>query len=506
MISHIKRRILPFTALGLTICLRAATVHAEPVPAGSTEAPPADLRPESQTPAGASAEPPPAAAPPVAPAAASNEAVLRALEENKKALGEAQQRIEELSSEVEGSAAQAETEKDDSRLKLYGFMDMGVQRIWVPEGAAIAAVLNSANATSFVVGNLNLYVDAQPVPGWRGLLEVRFTNAPQGEVSNYGGIAGTFKRTTTQQYDPHAATSNAPMWGGYTVIERAHIDWTDHELFKLRVGNFFTPFGIWNTDHGTPTLISLLLPQLIAFGQFPIRQTGLMVYGSKVTGGWELGYNATLTNGRQELSNFAFDDNRGFGGRLYANREDGDFTIKVGFSGYTGRVRDKEIDVVGLSPGVQLSSHSTFEYREIAGGADLSIDAGPTRIRAEGSVRRVQYDSGKHEANQGLGAPGATQANRFATSAYVLVAHQLPFWGLEPFVMMDSIFAPIGIGDTTLIPGGGFNVRFNAAIQLKTQIGYAILFNWRQSSKDNATFDPSDNRAAVFASRLVLVY
>jgi hypothetical protein len=431
------------------------------------------------------------------------------VEANKKALAEAQAKLDELSARVEASEAAAAEQapaEEDRRVRIYGFMDMGLQRAWIPESSPVSAVVNSSNATSFVVGNLNVYLDAQPIPGWRGLLEVRFTNAPHGEVTNYGGFAGTFNRTTTKQNDPHASTPNSPMWGGYTVIERAHIDWTDNDLFKLRVGSFFTPFGIWNVDHGTPTLIALLLPQTIAFGQFPIRQTGVMLYGSKTTGGWELGYNATLTNGRQELSNFAFDDHRGYGARLFANREDGDLTIKFGLSGYTGRVRDKVVDVVGISPTVQLSNYSTLDYREYVGGADVSVDAGRTRLRAEAAVRRVTYEPGKRDPAVGLGSPGGVQPDRFSTTAYFLVAHQLPFWGLEPFAVFDSIFAPIGIGDTILSPGGGFNIRFIDAVQLKSQFNYGFALNLREVSKETATGNPSDSNIALLSSRLVLVY
>jgi hypothetical protein len=42
-----------------------------------------------------------------------------------------------------------------------------------------------------VLGDLDMYFDAQPIKGWRSLVELRFTNAPQGDVQNYGGLAGT---------------------------------------------------------------------------------------------------------------------------------------------------------------------------------------------------------------------------------------------------------------------------------------------------------------------------
>ncbi len=154
-----------------------------------------------------------------------------------------------------------------------------------------------------MIGNLNLYFDAQPIKDWRALVEIRFTNAPQGLVTNYGGLAGTYERVGTRQNDPHAAQLNAPMWRGSTVIERAWIEWNRLQLLKVRVGNWFTPFGIWNEDHGTPTLISPALPQFMLQGWMPVRQTGVMAHGNTFSGDGELGYAATFSNGRQELSN-----------------------------------------------------------------------------------------------------------------------------------------------------------------------------------------------------------
>ncbi len=81
--------------------------------------------------------------------------------------------------------------------KVYGFMDMGLQKTWVDEKSLIAGTFD-ANALTFAVGNINLYFDFNPDPDWRGLAEIRFTSAPLGNMENYGGLAGTFQRTNTQ--------------------------------------------------------------------------------------------------------------------------------------------------------------------------------------------------------------------------------------------------------------------------------------------------------------------
>gem|GEM_PF-5014018 len=119
------------------------------------------------------------------------------------------------------------------------------------------------------MGNIDLYFDCNPVQDWRALAEVRFTNAPLGQIVNYGGLAGQFERRTTEQYDPNASVPNAPMWGGYTVIERAYIEWSHYQAANVIVGYFFTPFGIWNVDHGSPTLLTMGLPQFIQQNSCP---------------------------------------------------------------------------------------------------------------------------------------------------------------------------------------------------------------------------------------------
>ena len=447
---------------------------------------------------GEPAEPPPPESPPLF------EEQKTDLAEQKKSLEDARQRIADLEQKVDSAASVSDENDWTNRFKLYGFTDVGVNRIWVDDTSPVGVYLNSPNATSFVVGNLDLYLDARPLKNWRSLVEVRFTSAPHGEVASLGGIGGKFKRTSTQQIDPNAASANAAMWGGYTVIERAHIDWTGLEYLKVRAGSFFTPFGIWNVDHGTPTLIALQLPGVIQLRQMPLRQTGVQLYGSAFKGDWELGYIATVSNGRQELSNFAFDDNRGFGGRVYANNEKGEATVKLGASFYTGRVKDQEIDVASISP-LAIERKSNFDYREIVGGLDASVDIGRTRIRAETALSSIEYEPGKHELAQSASALPQYKPNSLETSAYLLVAHTLPFAPIELYATGDLLYGPqIPIADTVISPSVGMNIRFTKATMLKTQVNETFFFNTRHT--DQSEHDTARNNATMLFSRLVLVF
>jgi hypothetical protein len=319
-----------------------------------------------------------------------------------------------------------------------------------------------------------------------------------------GGLAGTFKRTTTMNFDQNSSTTNAYSWGSYIVLERAHIDWTDIEWFKVRVGSWFTPIGIWNIDHGTPVLIPLTMPQLIVSFNFPVRQTGIQIFGSQMAGEWELGYAATVSNGRADISNFAFDDDRAFGGRLYANREDGTFVLKFGLSGYTGKLRDNVVDVVGILPTVSVDAHTTFEGHEWVGGADVSVDVGNTRLRGEVTLKRLKYEEGKRPpANPLLAPPGAFTPDSIETAGYVMAAHQLPFLKLEPFAMVDFIHAPTPAAELFMVYTLGFNVRFNPAMTLKLSGAYVTMYDVHGTKPP---LPAEENNLINLATRLVLVF
>ena len=408
----------------------------------------------------------------------------------------------EVAALTAGGGGDAEPPKEDP-LRIYGFMDMGVQHQWVNDKSLLANVFDT-NSTSFVIGNVNVYFDAQPIENWRGLVEVRFTNAPLGDTITYGGFTGTpYSREDTFSFDPHGAAINAPMWAGALVLERAWLEWNEHQALKLRVGNWFTPFGIWNEDHGSPTLISMALPQFILQQWIPIRQTGLMAYGNTFAGEWELGYSLTFSNGRQELSNFNFEDKFGYGGRVYTRRETGALNTTFGLSYFTGTTSDRTIDVTGISP-VTFSKTTTWEYNEHVFGGDVSIDIDATRIRAEAMIRRQTFTRGLRPPGDPIFAPGSVNGDRWQHSGYVVIAHQLPWAGLEPYVWAELLQTPGVVADGVFVGSVGLNIHFNPAVQWKTQLGRAVFFDWLYDSP--ADVDVSVDNVTQIYSRLVMAF
>ncbi len=482
------------SALSLILALYSVPALAqEPTPAEPS--PPAlepEQAPAAEAPSRAETETSAASPDP----AAGVEALRADLQETKARLAELEARQEE----AEAEAAVSEEVLLPEPLKIYGFADVGAQHHFIDDSSLVANVLDT-RGPSFVIGNLNLYFDAQPIKDWRALVEIRFTNAPQGLVTNYGGLAGTYERVDTKQNDPHAAQLNAPMWRGSTVIERAWIEWNRLQPLKVRVGNWFTPFGIWNEDHGTPTLISLALPQFMLQSWMPVRQTGVMAHGNTFSGEWELGYSATFSNGRQELSNFNFDGHFGYGGRLYARRDTGRFNSTFGLSFFTGKTSDEAVNVTGIAP-ASFETEIPWEYNEYVMGADASFDIGDTRIRAEGIARRVVYTEGKRPPGDQVFGPGSYAPDKWEYSGYLLVAQQLPWLGLEPYLWGEVLQTPTIVGDGIFVASVGLNVHFNSAITWKNQVLTAKFFDFLYDSP----YDNSINDITSIYSRLVMAF
>jgi hypothetical protein len=467
--------------------------------------------PAAAPPPPAAAPPPPAAAPPPPPASAGDIAELRAALEAQRAeidalkqqakQAEGQQAVIDELKVTQDAAAEAAAAQPVDPLRIYGFADFGWQTTRARENSILPSLFDNINSSGYVIGNLNFYFDAQPVENWRALVEIRFTNAPHGTIGSYGGLAGTFQRNTTEQFDPHATAVNGPMWGGYTVIERAFAEWTRLQYLNVRVGSWFTPFGIWNEDHGSPTLIAMALPQFLLQKFVPVRQTGLQLKGSVFFDEWQLGYVATVSNGRQELANYNLNDRMAFGGRAFLRREGGRINATVGASFYQGHVEDRVVDVVSVNP-IAFDSHTSYEYDEWAVGLDLALDVDATRVRSEALMRRIQYEPGKRKPATPLDGPGALWPDSYQSSVYLLVANQLPWAGIEPYLSTELFQMPHRVGDGIFVGSVGLNVHFNPAITWKSQLSQAWFFDWLEKAPQ----DPSINDGITFFTRLVVAF
>jgi hypothetical protein len=409
-------------------------------------------------------------APPAPPSDAASRAELEALKRDVETL---RGQLSEL------SVARAESETFERRLDFYGFADMGLQRVWSRRGAATSGT-GSPRALTFVFGNVNFYADANPVSGWRALTEFRFTNYPHEN------------RTAATVFD---VNSPDPGWNevslGALVLEQAWIQGTASDLFAVRVGYFLTPFGIWNIDHGTPTVVGLTRPQFTRGRFYPDHQLGAQLLGQLNHDSWSFGYVAYASNGKTQGALDVTDD-KAFGGRLSASTTR-PFHLSFGIAGYTGRYSGG----VTVPDGLGKSYREDVAYRQWDGGADVSLDVGSFRLRAEAAVERVEYDPGKHEPVFGIA--GTAWPNRTLWGAYLLGAYQLPWWGLEPYVSGELYRYPTPLSEAAMIPGAGLNVHVSPEVQVKTQFAKAHFFDLDGQGHE-------EHDTSTLAARLVLAF
>lgn len=134
---------------------------------------------------------------------------------------------------------------------------------------------------------------------------------------------------------------------GFVRVERAWFEYEFSEKFKLRLGKFLTPYGIYNEIHdAAPAYDTSVLPQSIygkhenPFGQIQ-RFYAKFAIGALVTGTLEFGrnslqYKVLVSNGRGAAP-FEQDDNndKGIGLRLLSDLQD--LNLKIGYSVYSDR-------------------------------------------------------------------------------------------------------------------------------------------------------------------------
>jgi hypothetical protein len=410
------------------------------------------------------------------------EAQRQAFEAQRAALEARVQKVEEQAQAAEARAAEAQAQSEldvvmegaeeemvvEPTVRVYGFADVGLQRSWGP----IAEILpGGTNKTTFVLGNVNLYFDANPIPDWRFLTEVRLGLFPNGATArSESGAAPRINTSISDDGSPNGGFTTL-RWNG-VLLERAHIDWTPSDKFGLRAGWFLTPYGIWNVDHGTPTRIMVEAPLLITAEIIPQRQLGLEAFGRFHALPWTVGYHLYVTNGRTP-GQHDFSDQKALGTRVWFETRR-PVPMKFGVSGYTGRyeVADKTI---GLRPGggFLVTETETIAYSEYAVAADASLDIGELRLRAEGVSRWRIFEDGKRTSY----LPGSFDADQNTLGAYILAAYRLPWYGLEPLIQSELFRIALPLGEYVIRPSAGLNIYIDPAVVLRFSYTYSRLFD-----------------------------
>ncbi len=393
-------------------------------------------------------------------------------------VGDADARIAALEERIEGLESVLYAPHEDERqvLRIYGFTDVGFRfhrlldgctdtSLCIEEGKTPSRFRNLIDEyPSFVLGNLNLYFDAEPVESFRMLTEVRLSRYPQGVESGL-----EFARQDNEIYDYTSSTGrNRVTWSGI-ILERAQLEWNRYDAIRVTAGYFLTPYGIWNVDHGTPTLISLALPTFFAIEYIPTHLTGLQVHGRTDVGPADFGYHAYVANGRSPT---VLDNNpgKGIGGRAFVEWQE-PFRTMAGLSGYYEHYVDRPKEVVDLNS-FTIDSDRTVDYQDWSIAADLSIDIGRTRFRGEYVLNRVDYEDGFRAS------PVLTRyaPDEWRQNFYVLLAHEIGKTGFEPYLYGEYTRRANPTDRASSISSVGANYSFNPYTKLKTQCFYTKFY------------------------------
>jgi hypothetical protein len=350
--------------------------------------------------------------------------------------------------------------ENERPLQLYGFADFTYYVPFFPADSFLAA--NIPANQQFVMGNFNLYLAKQISDRLRALGEVRFLYLPNGQVTGNG-------YSSTQVDDP-ADLYRPVRWGGI-AIERLHVEYDLLPSLTLRAGQFLTPYGIWNVDHGTPTIITIRRPYIIGEAIFPRQQVGLELIGRKYFSELGIEYHLTLSNGRGPVDETRdLDTNKAVGARVVLSWKR-DFDLRVGASFYRGLYTNRTPTNFDVMTG-KATSTILERYDEQAIAGDVSLDLKGVVFRGE----VVASDHRYADNFRGLGPTFTPDNRRWGT--YGLVGYHLPH-GLLPFVLAQYYKFPQTPGND-LAPSvrayqAGLNYRLHPSVILKLEYSYATL-------------------------------
>jgi hypothetical protein len=363
----------------------------------------------------------------------------------------------------------------DTDLHVSGFLDFNFSRLIAKDDSLNKGFL--PRHSNFYVGNFNVYLTKNLSETFRTMGEVRFSYSPNGNAPGIAPAAGGTPITAAPDY---ADFDRNAKWG--TVeIERVYLEWAPSRYFAVRAGQFLTPYGVWNVDHGSPTFIPVQRPFVIGGGLFPERQTGFEFYGRwDATNNGTLGYHFTLSNGGGPISEYRdLDDNKAVGGRLFWEQH-GFGDLKVGASVYYGRSTDA-ISGIGVDAATSklIPVENVFvQYDQLSFAADIVYKWKGLLLQTEYvSQQRAYTDKGRRAAFAQLAQQTVFPVDTPAWGVYGLAGYRLPWFGIMPYIIYSNFSLADESGSQTGTSGVnvGVNIRPIDAVVLKLEYAHTFL-------------------------------
>ncbi len=323
----------------------------------------------------------------------------------------------------------------------------------VPQDSPWLVYLN--RHPSLFVGHLNFYFDSQLAERWRALAEVRFTYQPQGGWRT--GSDGVVRHGNTDTADYTDFTRDHSVGG--LMIQRAFIEYSAATWLSVQAGQFLTPYGIWNIDHGSPVIIGVSPPYLVGARLLPESQVGLLAFGRvSLVDDLELSYALGASNGRtDQIAYEDLDDNKAVTARLALTyRGLGELTLGSTF--YTGTTTDNTRAIYFENGSPKSREDVFYQVKERSYAFDVRWIKDDLHFQAEAIVNDRKFTArGRPTLGSGL------EPDRRNAGFYALVGYRTPLAGIMPYVKgeysPDPALQTIGVDQNVALFTGGLNYR-----------------------------------------------
>ena len=366
--------------------------------------------------------------------------------------------------------------EDGPKLELYGFADFSYQHTFGPNTNVLKHYVGTPYPR-FYVGHLNLYLSSTLGDRWRSLAEVRFTYSPVGDEDE-AAPNGTFPAPDTTSAD-YAELQRTFSWGAIE-IQRAFLEYQPFDFLSIRGGEWLTPYGYWNDDHGSPTIIAVHKPFPVSDTFFPEHQTGLMALGKYFVGSTAIGYAVTLSNGRGPYDVIRdLDNNKAVGGRVYLESSVlGNLTIGVdAYRGrYTASTKRYKVDTSGPSPVAVIYRTTDSAYDELSLGADVRWIYKRLHVQGEVMTNEARYDERYRPRTVGFDPRPTFAADYRRVGGYLLLGYRTPWLNLMPYVMGEySSYTNSDQAPPVSAWSAGVNLRPAPNVVLKAEFSIATF-------------------------------